>query len=58
MPVSRDLLDGVRRSCLEFAEAVQANCKELFSRPKLHMILHLPHCIEEFGRTAAFNAER
>ena len=27
-------------------------------RPKFHLLLHLPQCIADFGRTASFNSER
>ena len=28
------------------------------NKPKIHLILHLVECMEEFGPTAAFNTER
>ena len=46
------------RVCEDFIQAIIAYDPLLLNRPKFHLLLHLPKCIEDFGRTASFNSER
>lgn len=48
----------VAESCTAFVQAVKAHDPHLLNRPKFHMLLHLPRCIKDFGRTQSFNSER
>lgn len=54
----RDELILVEEACEEFIKSVEAYNKKLLNRPKFHLLLHLPKCVEEFGGTASFNSER
>lgn len=44
--------------CEEFVRNVKAHNPLLMNRPKFHLILHLPECMLDFGRTSSFNTER
>ena len=48
----------VAESCTAFVQAVKAHDAQLLNCPKFHMLLHLPRCIQDFGRTHSFNSER
>ena len=44
--------------CQEFVRSIYQVFPSFTSKPKIHLILHLVECMEEFGPTAAFNTER
>ena len=44
--------------CQEFVDAVKHHMPHLLQRKKTHLLLHLVHCMNEFGPSSAFNAER
>ena len=44
--------------CKDFIESVKAIKPSLLNRPKFHLVLHLPQCMLDFGRTSSFNTER
>ena len=44
--------------CKEFVVSVKSHNPQLLNRPKIHLLLHLPKCMLEFGRTSSFNTER
>lgn len=46
------------KACTEFVLSVKAHDHTLLNRPKFHLLLHLPECIENFGVTSSFSAER
>lgn len=45
-------------ACAEFVDSAFVLDPQLLNKPKFHLFLHLPNCIEDFGRIALFNAER
>ena len=52
-------LPEVCTACKAFINAVKKNYPEVLTRkPKIHMLLHLPQNISDFGSTACFNTER
>ena len=48
-------LSGV---CREFVEAVSQYQPDMLKKQKVHLLLHLVECMEQFGPTSAFNSER
>ena len=44
--------------CREFVEAVRQYQPEMLKKQKVHLLLHLVECMEQFGPTSAFNIER
>ena len=42
----------------EFVDAVKHHMPHLLQRRKIHLLLHLVQCMNEFGPSSAFNAER
>ena len=58
MTISRDDIDMLSQACREFLDAVAKHDYSLLNRPKLHLLLHLPKCVEDFGATCSFNSER
>ena len=50
--------DEYKEVCEKFVGAVHEHCPELRKKVKVHMILHLPENVKDFGPTSAFNTER
>ena len=50
--------DEYKEVCEKFVSAVHEHCPELRKKVKVHMILHLPENVKDFGPTSAFNTER
>ena len=44
--------------CREFVEAVSQHQPDMLKKQKVHLLLHLVECMEQFGPTSAFNSER
>lgn len=44
--------------CQDFVDTVKLNSPELLKKLKVHLILHLPQNMHDFGPTSAFNTER
>lgn len=44
--------------CQSFIDAVKEGCPEMLKKPKIHLLLHLPDNMHDFGPTAAYNTER
>ena len=44
--------------CEEFVLTVKSSLPELLMKPKVHLILHLVSCMQDFGPSSAFGAER
>ena len=42
----------------EFVEAVSQHQPDMLKKQKVHLLLHLVECMEQFGPTSAFNSER
>ena len=55
---SRNQLHEVMDACTEFVDSVKSHDAALLNKPKFHLFLHLPTCIEEFGRIGCYNSER
>lgn len=51
-------LPNYRHLCQSFVEAVKVGCPELLKKPKIHLILHLPDNMQDFGPPSAYNTER
>ena len=58
MPFARNNHDVCREVCEDFIAKIKAEREELLNKPKFHLLLHLPRCMEDFGRTSSFNTER
>ena len=54
-PSMRDEWSSV---CKEFVDTVSRCQPNMLKKQKVHMMLHLVDCMEEFGPTSAFNSER
>ena len=54
----RNDIDELNDACIKFIDSVQSFDQSLLNKPKFHLFLHLPKCIEEFGGIACFNSER
>ena len=39
-------------------ESVKQGCPELLKKPKIHLLLHLPDKMQDFGPPSAYNTER
>ena len=44
--------------CEEFVLTVKSCLPELLMKPKVHLLLHLVNCMQDFGPSSAFDAER
>lgn len=44
--------------CTQFVDIVSQCQPNMLRKQKVHMVLHLLECMEEFGPTSAFNSER
>lgn len=44
--------------CQEFVNAVSEHRPAMLKKQKVHLMLHLVDCMEEFGPISAFNTER
>lgn len=44
--------------CLEFVQKTQQHMPEYSKRLKVHLLLHLVNCMEEFGPTSCYSTER
>lgn len=44
--------------CKKFLQEVKENRPEMLKKQKVHLLLHLVECMEQFGPTSAFNSER
>lgn len=44
--------------CESFVSAVKLGFPELLNKPKVHLLLHLPQSMRDFGPTSAYNTER
>ena len=44
--------------CQGFVSAIEAHLPEWKTKPKIHLLLHLPDDMLMYGPTAAFNMER
>ena len=58
LPLTSDDLDQFREICKMFVQSTQLYMPEFKSRLKVHLILHLVDCMEEFGPPSCFNTER
>ena len=48
----------VKTACQEFLTAIQHYKPQFLQKPKIHLLLHLPDSMMQFGPTALFNTER
>ena len=48
----------VQAVCQEFVDAIRLHKPSWLQKPKIHLLLHLPQCMANFGPTSAFNTER
>ena len=53
-----DKVESMKSVCLEFARAVDRHCPELRKKLKIHLLLHLPDHMLQFGPASGFNTER
>ena len=53
-----DKVESMKSVCLGFAQAVDKHCPELRSKLKIHLLLHLPDHMLQFGPPSGFNTER
>ncbi|KAL5505895.1 hypothetical protein EMCRGX_G007436 [Ephydatia muelleri] len=53
-----DKVESMKSVCLGFAQAVDKHCPELRSKLKIHLLLHLPDHMLQFGPPSGFNSER
>lgn len=44
--------------CHDFVEAVHQYRAEMLKKQKVHLMLHLVKCINQFGPCSSFNSER
>ena len=44
--------------CTQFVDTVSQCQPDMLRKQKVHMVLHLVDCMEEFGPTSSFNSER
>ena len=51
-------VESMKSVCLGFAQAVDRHCPELRSKLKIHLLLHLPDHMLQFGPPSGFNTER
>ncbi|KAL5488729.1 hypothetical protein EMCRGX_G017714 [Ephydatia muelleri] len=51
-------VESMKSVCLGFAQAVDKHCPELRSKLKIHLLLHLPDHMLQFGPPSGFNTER
>ena len=47
-----------QKVCESFVSAVKLGCPEMLNKPKVHLLLHLPQSMRDFGPTFAYNTER
>ena len=50
--------DKCKEICQDFVDAIIANFPALTKKVKIHLLLHLPDCMLDFGPTSAYNTER
>ena len=50
--------DHYKDICKNFVKVVTENFPEYRSKLKIHLLLHLPESMMDFGPTSAFNTER
>ncbi|KAL5484433.1 hypothetical protein EMCRGX_G020930 [Ephydatia muelleri] len=55
---NRHLKEQWKSVCQNFIDSVKVHFLNLLRRPKMHLILHLIECLEQYGPTSAFSAER
>eukprot|EP00731_Ephydatia_muelleri_P013349 Em0007g659a len=55
---NRHLKEQWKSVCQNFIDSVKVHFPNLLRRPKMHLILHLIECLEQYGPTSAFSAER
>ena len=44
--------------CQDFVHAVSVHQPSMLLKQKVHLLLHLVECMEQFGPTSGFNSER
>lgn len=44
--------------CKMFVDVVSQHRPNMLKKQKVHLMLHLVECMEQFGPTSAFNSER
>eukprot|EP00731_Ephydatia_muelleri_P013525 Em0007g835a len=55
---SLSIRDEWQELCQEFVSNVKQYMPAMLQKQKIHLILHLTECMEQFGPSSAFNAER
>eukprot|EP00731_Ephydatia_muelleri_P012809 Em0007g119a len=55
---NRHLKEQWKSVCQNFIDSIKVHFPNLLRRPKMHLILHLIECLEQYGPTSAFSAER
>ena len=45
-------------ACKKFVDAVCEHRPEMLKKQKVHLMLHLVSCMDQFGPTSGFNSER
>ena len=58
LPVTTETLDECSQICQDFVSSITTCSPEYSRRLKVHILLHLPHDMREFGPTSLFNTER
>lgn len=58
-----EYFDGSKKNewldiCKDFVHAVRAHQPSMLLKQKVHLLLHLVECMEQFGPTSGFNSER
>ena len=52
------LKDDLQQKCQNFVDNVKTHMPAFLQKQKTHLVLHLVECMDEFGPTSSFNAER
>ena len=57
-PFTRSRLEEHTSICQEFVDTVNRLTPHVLKKSKVHLILHLPKNMQDFGPTSAYNTER
>ena len=52
------MLDAYQGTCDAFVQAIKEHNPSMLKKKKVHLVLHLPAALREFGPTSAYNTER
>ena len=57
-PFARSNLEDHRLICQEFVDTANQLTPHVMKKCKIHLLIHLPHNMQDFGPTSAYNTER